>query len=204
MTARRFHRPTLFGPLAMDTRPGGADPAERHEAAYATARVLVLRGREEGRHPEALQRLVELADSDGLEVLAELWSDAPADSLPGALWRVYLLRSWVRADPRRAATEFDEGRRSTPVLEAVAGVAEPPGPDQVLALADAVLHGVYDGDFAIALQRAAAFARVVAVGRARTGPEELPDTLSAARLVRLAENLEAAAASWRTGDLQVQ
>lgn len=198
MTDRRFHRPTLFGPAALETRPGGTDPAERHAAAYASARVLVHRGRQTT-DPEALRRLVELADTQGLEFIAEIWSDSPADSLPGALWRLYLLRDWIRLNPRTAAEEFDAGRRLAPVLEAVAGVAEPPGPDQVVDLADAIMRGVYAGDFAVALERAAAFARVVAVGRA-VGPDE-QNTTSAARLVKVAEQLESAALGWRRDTL---
>ncbi len=198
---RRFHRPTLFGPAALDTRPGGPDPADRHAAAYAAARVLVLRGRA-NEDPEALRRLVELGDAHGLDLLAELWADAPADSLPGALWRVYLLRAWVRENPVLAAQEFDAGRQAAPVLEVVAGVGAPPGPTQVLELADAVLRGVYDGDFSVALERAAAFARVIAVGRVQ-GPHDRAEDLAAARLLNLAEHLEAAATAWRKGELQI-
>ena len=56
---------------------------------------------------------VHLADTEGLDTLAELWSGPPADSLAGCLWRLYLLRSWVYADPLAAAREFDAGRRHT-------------------------------------------------------------------------------------------
>ena len=34
----------------------------------------------------------------------------PADSLAGCLWRLYLLRSWVYADPVAVAREFEAGR----------------------------------------------------------------------------------------------
>ena len=53
--------------------------------------------------------------------------------------------------------------------EVVAGVVDPPGPDEVRRLADLVLRGVVQGDFADTLYRAAAFARVVAAGRAHVG-----------------------------------
>ncbi len=200
MSDRQYHRPTLFGPAAMDSRPGGDDPANQHSAAYQTALLLVTRGRDVD-DPDALRRLVELADTEGLDLLAQLWADTPPDSLPGALWRVYLLRTWIRGNAGQVAADFDTGRRLSPVLEVVAGVAEPPGPDQVERLADAILHGVYDGDFAVALERAAAFTRIVAIGRAHRSETE-HDTHSAARLVRTAENLEAAAAGWRRGDVE--
>ena len=72
----------------------------------------------------------------------------------------------------------------------VAGVADPPGPDELRAMVDEVLRGIADGDFADVLFRAAAFARVVATGRAG-----LPDAHRAsevARMLALAEQLEAA------------
>ena len=107
-----------------------------------------------------------LAELEGLEGIAELWSGSPWDSLAGCLWRLYLLRAWVYADPAGAAREFDAGRHHTPVHEVVAGVTDPPGPDDVRALVDTVLRGVRVGDFADTLFRAAAFARVAAAGRA--------------------------------------
>ncbi len=202
---RRYHRPTLLGPAAMDTRPDALGARERQEAAHSTARLLVL-GARESEDPETFRRLLSLTEDHGLELLAELWADAPADSLPGALWRLYALRDWVHRDPIAASREFHDGRRSAPVHEVVAGVADPPGPEQVREMADAVLRGVYTGDFAVALERAAAFARIVAVGRAhqadRTERDEHDPTRSAGRLVRTAEQLEAAARDWRSGHLQ--
>ena len=37
-----------------------------------------------------------LVDREGVDVIAELWSHADPDSLPGILWRLYLLRTWMR------------------------------------------------------------------------------------------------------------
>ncbi len=195
----------------METRPGGMDPAEREQAAHATARLLVQGAREDD-DPQTVRRLVELTDEHGIELLAHLWADAPAESLAGALWRLYALRAWVHSDPSCASSEFDLGRRLTPVLEVVAGVADPPGPEQVKDLVDAVLTGVYQGDFAVALERAAAFARIVAVGRAHEPDEGTTEVQglsqdehsgihSAARLLRTAEQLETAARHWRSDEL---
>ncbi|MCW2758222.1 MAG: hypothetical protein JWO46_1968, partial [Nocardioidaceae bacterium] len=131
--------------------------------------------------------------------LAELWSGAPPDSVAGTLWRLYLLRAWVHAQPERAAAEFVAGRRATPVAEVVAGVADPPGAEEVRRLTDEVLAGVVRGEYADVLFRAAAFVRVAATGRARTEePVAAPTSstylsdLSAARLLTLAEQLETA------------
>ena len=78
--------------------------------------------------------------------------------------------------------------------EVVAGVTSPPGPDEVLVLADKVLRGIRVGDFADTLFRAAAFAHLAATGRAHLADEGsgVEGDLSASRLMTLAEQLEAA------------
>lgn len=180
----------------FETLAGEDDPAIRTEAADRCATLLV-RGARDIEDEAVVARVVSLAESEGLETLADLWAGSPADSLAGCLWRLYLLRSWVYADPAAAAREFDAGRRHTPVHEAVAGVVEPPGPDEVRQLVDLVLRGVVRGDFADTLYRAAAFARVAAAGRAQIGASSAPTAyhsdLSAAKLLTMAEQLEEAA-----------
>ncbi|WP_345714216.1 hypothetical protein, partial [Kineococcus glutinatus] len=208
---RRHHRPVLRGPDALAAVAGGLDPAEREEAAHAVA-VALVRGVRAAGDAEVTRRVVRLAEEEGIDLIASLWADSPPDSLPGALWRLYALRTWVRGDAVAVARQFGEGRRRAPVHEVVAGVAEPPGPAEVVALVDAVLTGVAGGDLAVTFERAAAFCRVVAVGRAHHA-DELPGaspgrtgdpadaatalTRSAGRLVRTAEQLEAAAVRWR-------
>jgi hypothetical protein len=183
------------GDAAFDELPGGEDPALRAEVAHRTAALLV-RGARSEQDEAVIERIVHLADEQGLDTVADLWASAPADSLPGALWRLYLLRSWVRSTPVDAAREFAAGRRHAPVHEVVAGVVDPPGPDEVCELADTVLRGVVVGDLATTLHRAAAFTRICASGRA-----EIPecDAASAARLVTLADDLESAARAERAG-----
>jgi hypothetical protein len=183
------------GDAAFDALPGGDDPAMRSEVAHRTAALLV-RGARSQHDAAMVERIVHLADEHGLDTIADLWASAPADTLPGALWRLYLLRSWVQADPAAAAREFDEGRQHAPVHEVVAGVVDPPGPQEVRELADTVLRGVAAGDLGTTLHRAAAFTRICASGRAGI-PES--DARSAARLAMLAEQLESAARTERAG-----
>lgn len=195
---RPHHRPALPGARHFEAVTGGTDPAEARDAADRVATLLVRGGRGVADDEVVVARVVALADDEGLEVLADLWAGSPADTLAGALWRLYLLRAWVHADPHRASEEFDRGRRASPVAELVAGVAEPPGPDEVRALVDAVLRGVVRGDLADTLFRAAAFALVAATGRARTdgvdgAPADPGTDLSAARMRTLAEQLRACA-----------
>lgn len=186
--SREHHRPQPKDEAFFEAVEGGSDPAMLHEAAERAATLLV-RGARDAADQQVTDRIVHLADTEGLDLIADLWSDAPADSLAGCLWRLYALRAWVYADPQGAAREFEAGRGRAQVADVVAGVADPPGPDEVRELADRVLTGIGGGDFADVLFRAAAFARVVATGRAvlERDPGEV------ARMLTTAEQLETAA-----------
>ena len=167
---------------------GGADPAQVREAGDLAATILV-RGARASDDPKVAERIVHLAESEGLETLAEVWSGAPADTLAGSLWRLFLLRSWVYAAPERVAGEYEAGHRRVDGARVVAGVADPPGPDELRHMVDDVLRGIARGDFAVTLFRAAAFARIVAAGRAGLG-EATHEEIS--RMLALSEQLEAA------------
>ena len=144
---------------------GGEDPARVSEAADRAANLLV-RGARDADDPAVAERVLHLAETEGIETIAEVWAGSPADSLAGCLWRLFVLRSWVYADPATVAREYDAGRRTAQVAQVVAGVADPPGPDELRTMVDEVLRGIAGSDFADVLFRAAAFARVVATGRA--------------------------------------
>ena len=188
MTGRTHHRPMTPGGGFFDEIVGGADPAQVREAGDLAATVLV-RGARTADDPQVAERIVHLAETEGLETLAEVWSGAPADTLAGSLWRLFLLRSWVHAAPEQVAAEYDAGQRRVDVARVVAGVADPPGPDELRRMVDDVLRGIARGDFAVTLFRAAAFARIVAAGRAALGSATHQDI---SRVLVLSEQLEAA------------
>lgn len=187
MTDRPHHRPMTPGGGFFEALVGGTDPALVSEAADRAA-ALFVRGARDSEDAEVADRLLHLAETEGIETIAEVWAGAPADSLAGCLWRLYLLRSWVYADPSGVARQFEAGLRSAQVARVVAGVAEPPGPDQLKAMVDEVLRGIAGSDFADVLLRAAAFARVVATGRAATGSS----ATDVQRMLQLSEQLESA------------
>ena len=110
------------------------DPAELAAAGNRTAQLLV-RGPRDDADEGMVARVVALADTEGLGVLADLWSHASSDSLAGALWRLYLLRTWVHGDPVQAAREFTAGRAYAPVHEVLAGVVD-------IAMITFIVHGV--------------------------------------------------------------
>ena len=185
---RQHHRPMQPGDRFFDAIESGTDPARVREAADQAATLLV-RGARDSDDPATAERLLHLADSEGIETIAEVWSGAPSDTLAGCLWRLFLLRSWVYAAPVQVAREFEAGRASAQVARVVAGVADPPGPEQLRAMVDQVLRGIAGSDFADVLFRAAAFARVVAAGRAalHDAPEE-----EIRKMLALSEQLEEA------------
>lgn len=197
-------RPIHFGPDALEAHGGTTPgPAELTEIAHQTAAVIVGAGRA-AHDPDVTARLVALVDDLGLSTIADLWSGRPARSLPGVLWRLYVLREWVRRSPDAASREYAAGMQLADVSHVVAGVAVPPGPDEVKELADTILAGVFDGDLAIALDRAAAFCAVISAGRAALADDatsSAAETERAARMLQTSHDLRASAALWRADDL---
>ncbi len=194
---REHHRPLLAGQKLFDEIPGDIDPSERAAIGTRIATVLV-RGPANQDDSELVKRIVNLADDHGLELIAEFWSTAAPESLAGALWRLYVLRTWVHREPRKAATECEAGKQFAPVAEVVAGVANWPNPEEIVELIDTVLAGLIGDNLDVALDRAGAFAQLVALGRSELFPQE---SAQAARLFETANALHAAAQAERAGVL---
>ncbi len=189
----------MLSPAALDAfAQERLDPAIISQVADETAAAVIDAGRA-AQDPRLTARLIALVDEIGLATVAELWSDRPARSLAGALWRLYALREWVQRDPGGAGADYRAGLVHADVAGVVAGVADPPGPGELRDLADAILRGVFEGDLSVALHRAAAFCRVVCAGRAARSPQ--PGAGGAAAVLTMAADLDAAAVLWRRGDL---
>lgn len=160
-----------------------------------TAAAVITHGRATG-----AEGLVDLADRVGLDTLAELWRTEQPSTLPGALWALYLLRRWTQTSGAEVTRLWRAGRPYAPADEVVAGVSEAADPQALAELADAVLRGAYRGDFDVALERAAAFFRVIATGRrdtAESGPGGDHDRELADRNEETADGLALAALRWR-------
>jgi hypothetical protein len=204
-----FHRPVRMPAEHFDFVKGGEDPAVIVRSAHETAQALVSRVRA---HPdkEVVDRLVGFAEREGIDAVAELWSRAAPSSLPGALWRLYLLREMVRRDSQLVSLAFNRGaERLRSIDPVVAGAPSPAGPEEIRALADQILRGVFEGDLGLALDRAASFARVTAHGSLDLADDAdatepgRADALTkrASRLSRLAEELSISARLQRDGAL---
>ena len=204
-SSREFHKPVRRPAEVFDRLYAAEDPAEVSRIAHSTAHALLARVRQDPTG-EVLDRLVSFTDEHGIDDLAELWSRSPARTLPGALWRLYLIQLMIHDDPRTAALLYERGRIALDSVDPViAGAPVPAGPDELIALVDMILRGLFQGDFAIALERAAAFCRVQASGATHvaddyeaTEPERASTlTTRALRLTDYAGDLAACAALWR-------
>jgi hypothetical protein len=132
-------------------------------------------------------------------------------SLPGALWRLYLMRALIRQDPGGISLLYQRGTEvATTIDPVVAGATAPTGPAEIVELADSILRGLFTGDFAVALDRAGAFSRLAALGAtsvaddldATASPERAGDlTTRALRLSQMAADLVQCARLWRSDRL---
>jgi hypothetical protein len=205
-----FHKPTQYSGDKFDTYEGGEDPAQILRVAHDTAHALVDRARET-EDPAVIDRLVAYTDANGIDALAELWARSSPRSLPGALWRIYLLRVVIRQDAPGTSFLFQRGTEVLTTIDAaVAGAPVPAGPEEITELADQILRGLFRGDFAIALDRAASFSRILAAGCTSLADDSEPIdaeraselTTRAARLAQTADELSAGARLHRSGNLE--
>ncbi|WP_423774493.1 hypothetical protein [Bifidobacterium merycicum] len=218
--ALRPTRPAQLSPAVAENIAGGMDPQDISEISHLSAAALLDRVRH-SEDPEVVRRVLTLVETVGVDEIAELWSKAEPDSLPGILWRLYLLRTWMRTHRDSIARLWRVGEPVATSASAIAGVDQAPTEDAIARTADSILSGAFTGDFAMALDRAAAFVDVVALGlrieskymttkAAQMHPEsEKQIRTKAARLLHTAGNLSVTAkdfqhgaALWRCGKLE--
>jgi len=203
--SRDFHKPVRRPAELFDRLYAAEDPAEVSRVAHSTANALLSRVRAD---PEGviIDRLVAFTDQYGIDDIAELWSRSPAKTLPGALWRLYLLQLMIHDDPRTAALLFERGRAELASADdVIVGAPTPAGPEELIVVIDAIMRGIFEGDFAVALDRAASFCRVQSSGATHVADDYEPTepdrastfTTRALRLSDYAGDLAACAALWR-------
>lgn len=168
----QYRRPAPLFAARAEQIPGEPDPATRADLAHDSARAL-LDGVYRSSDPEVVRRVVRLAADDGLTDLAALWSGAPAASLPGALWRLYVLHTWVQRSGDEVVRRYRAGSRTMSGLRYLSGFSEPPDVEQVRRTMDDILRGAFTGDLAMALTRAGAVATIVAHGSAHLADDSL-------------------------------
>lgn len=204
-----FKRPIFRNSAHFDWIEGSADPAVAHRITHDTAWALLSRVRREV-DAETVQRVINLVDTEGIDDIAELWSEASSRSLAGVLWRLYLIRRVVVTNPSETALTFrlgfNEARTIDPVL---VGVASPAEPEAMAALVDEILHGVFTSDFVDALHRASAFCSILSLGftsvaDSRDNVDERHASEMTQRALRystFAEDFKVATKMWESGTL---
>lgn len=199
----RFRRPAPLYASVAESIPGEPDPATSSDLAHDSARAL-LDGVFHSEDPEVVERVVALAAQDGLTDLAALWSGAPASSLPGALWRLYVLHTWSQSSGEDVVRRYRAGSRTMPGLRYLAGLAEPPDVQQVHRTMDEILRGAFTGDLGMALRRAGAVATIVAHGTAHLADQDADAdrTRQAERLLSTGEELTLAGRHAEAGLLE--
>ncbi|WEV73828.1 hypothetical protein OZX74_08030 [Bifidobacterium sp. ESL0798] len=158
-------RPAQLDPALTEKMAGGMDPEEINEMSHASAQAMLDRVHHT-QDPQIVQRVLTLVDREGVDIIAELWSRSEPDSLPGILWRLYLLRTWMRRNQRSLASLYRIAEPEDTAASAIAGVDTPPSAEDIVHTADSILSGAFTGDFSVALQRASAFIDVIAKGLA--------------------------------------
>ncbi|QYM75349.1 hypothetical protein [Leucobacter luti] len=206
---REHLRPVLQPSYTFDWIIGSDEAGAAHRLAQETSWALLDRVRG-GADPEVVERVVGLASGDGLHDIAELWAGQTAHSLAGVLWRLYLLRRVADADPDGAADQFRRGVSAAATIDpVVAGASEPVTSRAIIELCDTILRGVFTGDLGAALERAASYCRVMALGAADLADnrdahdDELAASLTtrALRYSTLGQEIHAGARRWRDGTL---
>ncbi|WP_172119414.1 hypothetical protein [Actinomyces faecalis] len=201
---RQFHRPARLDPEAAENIEGSQDTAVASELAHLSAQALIggftaaqVQGGGQGQDPDrgsetgpvTRQGVVTAVASHGVDEVAELWADSPATTLPGTLWRLFLVREWVRRDPalveRRYATTVDltaaDEAAQARAEVALAQARQAPSPQQVREAIDDVLAGKVEGSVpAIAglLRSVAHFLRALAAGSSSVWIEDDADALA--------------------------
>lgn len=116
MTTRRTpRRPAMLDAEQAENIPGAEDGARSSEVAHLVAQTLLGIEKDTDQN---VQHLRELLESGGVDTVSELWSASPANTLPGTLWRLYLVYQWYLRDPDLVNERFQQGRGALEIGQA--------------------------------------------------------------------------------------
>lgn len=108
MSSRSHHRPANLDQAEAEQIVGDEDPAAEAEIAHTTAWALMGVPNADF-DEEAVEKLRESVRREGVDIVAASWARSPDFTLPGALWRTYLLWQWHQMNPKVLQVRFDEG-----------------------------------------------------------------------------------------------
>lgn len=168
MSDRTFHRPASLDQQEAETIVGDEDPAAESEIAHTTAWALlgVPNADFDEKAVETLQASVR---QEGVDIIAAAWSRSPDFTLPGALWRLYLLWQWHQMNPQVLQDRYTEGVEA--MKRQGVEVTDPLPLDEILLAVEGVLTGyATEDELAPVLEAAAQAMRIMAMG-VTFGPE---------------------------------
>ena len=146
-------RPAMLDAARAEAIVGDEDPASLSAVAHTAAWALMGIG-DETFSDEAVARLRETVRARGVDTIAHVWSRSPEFTLPGALWRVYLLHEWYHRDPILVAERYAEGSRA-PIIQGLEAPVELRPLSLIMEELDSLLRGdLTDDDLEYVLREA--------------------------------------------------
>ena len=197
--------------MMADNIAGGADPAQINEMSHASAAALLDRVHHT-QDAALVERVPTLVDREGVDVIAAERGATPSRIHCRAFCGVCIcyVRGCARTGSRLRGCGAWASRLRRPLPRLPESI-RPPTEEDIAHTADSILAGAFTGDFAVALERAAAFTDVVALGlrieakkltsrgAQSAGDAEKTARAKASRLLHTAGNLFATAKDFRHG-----
>ena len=200
-------RPAMLDAARAETIIGDEDPASLAAVAHTAAWALMGIS-DDTFNDEDVARLRETVRARGIDTIAHVWSRSPEFTLPGALWRVYLLHEWYHRDPLLVAERYADGSRA-PIIQGLEAPVELRSLSLIMEEIDSLLRGdLTDDDLEYVLREASRAMRVLAAGEAGalwiedpTDPLAHRVTMRHSALLATADELDVAAREAAVGTL---
>mgnify|MGYP000919995114 FL=1 len=200
-------RPAMLDAARAETIIGDEDPASLAAVAHTAAWALM--GIDDDTFTdEDVARLRDTVRARGIDTIAHVWSRSPEFTLPGALWRVYLLHEWYHRDPISVAQRYADGSRA-PIIQGLEAPVELRPLSLIMEEVDSLLRGdLTDDDLEYVFAQASRAMRVLAAGEAGalwiedpTDPLAHRVTMRHSALLATADELDVAAREAAAGTL---
>lgn len=200
-------RPAMLDAARAETIIGDEDPASLAAVAHTAAWALMGIG-DDTFTDEDVARLRDAVRARGIDTIAHVWSRSPEFTLPGALWRVYLLHEWYHRDPISVAQRYADGSRA-PIIQGLEAPVELRPLSLIMEEVDSLLRGdLTDDDLEYVFAQASRAMRVLAAGEAGalwiedpTDPLAHRVTMRHSALLATADELDVAAREAAAGTL---
>ncbi len=167
MSERSFRRPASLEQADAEMIVGDEDPAAESEIAHTTAWALL--GVTSGDFDKkAVAQLQTSVRAEGVDIIAAAWARSPEFTLPGALWRIYLLWQWHQMNSEVIEERYHEGVEAMRE-KGLDADAQPPLAEVIRGIEGVLAGYANEDDLAPIFAATAQAMRVMAMG-VRFGP----------------------------------